>query len=65
MKEGMSDAMAAYFKNIKRRSNEAHEIAEEARSQGYDPEDFVEVKLAENLAERVVDVVEDAIEDPL
>ena len=57
MKEGMSDAMAAYFKNIKRRSNEAHEIAEEARSQGYDPEDFVEVKLAENLAERVVGLI--------
>lgn len=57
MSDGMSEAMQAYFENIEEKSDEAHEIAEEARSQGYDPEEFVEVKLAANLAERVVGLI--------
>ncbi len=46
-----------YFKTLKEESLKIHKIATEARKKGYDPEDFVEVKLAENLAERVIGLI--------
>ena len=56
----MSDAspeMQAYFDDLTKRSKEAFDIAQEARKQGYDPEEYVEIKLAANLAERVVGLI--------
>lgn len=46
-----------YFNELKQGTAEQHKIAVEARKKGYDPEDFVEVKIAENLAERVVGLI--------
>lgn len=46
-----------YFDSLKKESLKLHEIASEARKKGYDPEEFVEVKLAENLAERVIGLI--------
>ena len=57
MPDDVSQDMEAYFQNLKERSRNAHEIAQEAREQGYDPEDNVEIQLAENLAERVVGLI--------
>ncbi|MCF7871964.1 DNA polymerase II large subunit [Candidatus Woesearchaeota archaeon] len=46
-----------YFKLLKDESLKLHKLATEARKKSYDPEDFVEVKIAENLAERVVGLI--------
>ncbi|MBN1275200.1 DNA polymerase II large subunit [Candidatus Woesearchaeota archaeon] len=58
-KDGMacSPAIKAYFDDIERKTKKAFEAATEARQQGYDPERFVEVKLAKNMAERVVGII--------
>lgn len=52
-----SEHMRAYFDTLKKRTHEAHAIAVKARKKGYDPHDYVEVILAENLAERVVGII--------
>lgn len=49
--------MNEYFKSLKDSSLKIYEIATNARKKGYDPEDFVEIKLAENLAERVIGLI--------
>ncbi|MFT4261730.1 MAG: DNA polymerase II large subunit [Candidatus Woesearchaeota archaeon] len=46
-----------YFQKLKQESNELYELATKARKKGIDPEEFVEVKLAENLAERVIGLI--------
>lgn len=56
----MSDAspeMKKYFKSLEEDSLNLHKIASKARSSGIDPKDFVEVKLAKNLAERVIGLI--------
>ncbi|MCF7866496.1 DNA polymerase II large subunit [Candidatus Woesearchaeota archaeon] len=52
-----SESMKKYFFGLKEESLRLHKFASEARKKSYDPEDFVEVKLAENLAERVVGLI--------
>lgn len=47
----------AYFDSLKSGALKLHALATEARKKSYDPEEFVEVKLAENLAERVVGLI--------
>ena len=42
-----------YFKDILRMNNECYEIASKARAQGYDPETFIEIPQADDLASRV------------
>ncbi len=48
-----SESMRAYFELIDRNVTECYNIAKKARKLGYDPELFVDVKLAKNMAERV------------
>ena len=57
MTNDASPEMEEYFQELKQNSREAHDIAQRARKTGVDPEDYVEVKLAENLAERVVGLI--------
>ncbi|NJL43722.1 MAG: DNA polymerase II large subunit [Nitrosarchaeum sp.] len=52
-----SPRVQAYFAALKERTKKAHELAEKARANHYDPADHVEVMLAENLAERVVGII--------
>ena len=47
----------AYFDSLKSGALKLHSIATRARKKFYDPEEFVEIKLAENLAERVVGLI--------
>jgi len=42
-----------YFESLKKELDEAYEIAEKARSKGFDPENKPEIPLAEDLAARV------------
>ena len=42
-----------YFKDILKMNNECYEIASKARAQGYDPETFIEIPQADDLASRV------------
>ncbi len=46
-----------YFTHLKEEALRIHKIVGDARKKGYDPEDFVEVRLAENLAERVIGLI--------
>lgn len=46
-----------YFDELSQKSLKQYNIAVEARKKGYDPQDIVEVKLAENLAERVIGLI--------
>jgi len=48
-----SDAMHTYFDGLKKESLRCVSLAKVARSKGFDPADDVEIKLAENMAERV------------
>ncbi|MBN1645031.1 DNA polymerase II large subunit [Candidatus Woesearchaeota archaeon] len=52
-----STSMQKYFESLKREVNRQHTIASKARKKGYDPSEEVEVKLAENMAERVVGLI--------
>lgn len=52
-----SPKMDAYFETITKKVMKAYEAASIARSQGLDPEDKVEVALAENMAQRVVGLI--------
>jgi len=46
-----------YFDELSQKSLKQYNIAGEARKQGYDPQDIVEDKLAENLAEREIGLI--------
>ena len=48
-----SEEMAEYFGRLSAMKDECYEIAETARSMGYDPELKVEIPQAEDLASRV------------
>ncbi|MBD3361437.1 DNA polymerase II large subunit [Candidatus Woesearchaeota archaeon] len=52
-----SPEMQKYFEELKKEVQKQHNIATKARSKGYDPAKTVEVKLAENMAERVVGLI--------
>lgn len=52
-----SPEMKEYFERLKAEVSRLHEIASEARANGVDYETEVEVKLAENMAERVVGLI--------
>nr|AAZ32448.1 DNA polymerase II large subunit [uncultured euryarchaeote Alv-FOS1] len=49
----MSEEMKRYFEELERRAEEIYQIAQKARSKGYDPEEYVEIPRAEDLATRV------------
>ncbi len=54
MKElACSDNMKRYFQDMYRENDRCYEIAKLARTRGYDPETFVEIPQAEDLAARV------------
>jgi DNA polymerase II large subunit len=57
MTETQSKEMEKYFNSLKEESLEMYKLATAARKKGFDPEDFVEIKLAENLAERVIGLI--------
>ena len=46
-----------YFDEINKKINVAYAIASEARKEGYDPVDSVEIPIAKNMAERVVGLI--------
>ncbi len=52
-KLAVSSEMDAYFKELSRQNNECYAIAEMAKKEGKDPETFVEIPQAEDLASRV------------
>src|SRR3989344_627647 len=52
-----SSKIKEYFKNIDQSIKECYNIANLARSKGYDPEVFVEIPLARDMAERVEGLV--------
>ena len=52
-----SQKMEEYFDGLFNETNNAFEIASEARLKNFDNENFVEVKLAKNKAERVVGLI--------
>ncbi|MFA6073512.1 MAG: DNA polymerase II large subunit [Candidatus Woesearchaeota archaeon] len=52
-----SKNMHKYFDDLMQKSQKQYALANEARKKGYDPKDFVEIKLAENLAERVIGLI--------
>lgn len=54
-----SDEMRDYFKELSDKKDECYVIAEKARSKGKDPETFVEIPQAEDLASRVEKLLAD------
>ena len=52
-----SDKKKKYFDSLKKSALVQYELATQARKKNYDPKNYVEVKLAENLAERVVGLI--------
>lgn len=52
-----SPSTQKYFDYLVDETNRAHAIAKTARKLGYDPQEFVEIKLAKNMAERVVGII--------
>lgn len=52
-----SERMQRYFGMIRSTVQEAHSLASDARKKSLDPENKVEVALAENMAERVVGLI--------
>ncbi len=53
----MSDEMRRYFEDLERKADEIYRIAEDARGMGYDPEDYVEIPRAKDLAARVEELI--------
>ena len=47
-----SEDMAKYFAELNAKKDEIYDIATKARSMGFDPEDYVDVPQAEDLASR-------------
>ena len=54
-----SDEMKEYFRSLSRKNDECYKIAEAARKLGRDPETFVEIPQAEDLASRVEKLLKD------
>ena len=54
-----SDVMKEYFRSLSERNEECYRIAEAARKRGKDPETFVEIPQAEDLASRVEKLLKD------
>ncbi len=52
-----SKEMKEYFENLQKALKECYEIANKARSIGYDPVDKVEIPVAKNMAERVINLI--------
>jgi DNA polymerase II large subunit len=52
-----SPEMEEYFENLYKKTKIEKTLADSAREKGYDPETFVEIKLAKNMAERVVGLI--------
>jgi len=52
-----SDPMREYFEHLSAEANRCYEVAEQARNKGKDPETFVEIPQAEDLAARVEELV--------
>ena len=48
-----SDSIKKYFESLTSEVKKAYEIAQKARAQGYDPEPYVDIPLANDIAERV------------
>ena len=48
-----SDAMKAYFESLSKEADRCYAVARRARARGMDPETFVEIPQAEDLASRV------------
>ncbi|MFW6282448.1 MAG: hypothetical protein ACOC1P_00140 [Minisyncoccales bacterium] len=53
----LKESTKKYFENLKKEVDFVYEVANEARSKGYDPEDEVEIPLAMNMAEKVVGLI--------
>ena len=53
MMPAASPEMEAYFEHLSAMKDECYEISEKARAMGYDPETFVEIPQASDLASRV------------
>ena len=52
-----SPSINRYFEELENKTQEAYAIAQKARKKGFDPEDYVEITLAKNMAERVVGII--------
>ncbi|NIA03717.1 MAG: DNA polymerase II large subunit [Nitrospiraceae bacterium] len=52
-----SKQMKAYFDSLNKELNRLYDVGEKCRKKGYDPETFVEVKLARNMADRVFGLI--------
>ncbi len=52
-----SPRIKKYFDYLESQTQKAFSLATKARSKHFDPEDFVEIKLAKNMAERVVGII--------
>ncbi len=46
-----------YFKQLEKKFYEAYKIAQEARKKGLDPKPFVEIEVANDMADRVVGII--------
>jgi len=54
-----SNEMEQYFKSLDSQIKVAYKAASDARKKGQDPEDYVDIPLAKNMAQRVVGLVGD------
>ncbi len=54
-----SQEMARYFTELNAKKDEIYELAKKARSLGFDPEDYVDVPQAEDLASRCEELLKD------
>jgi len=54
-----SEDMAKYFSELNAKKDRIYEIATEARAKGFDPEDYVDVPQAEDLASRCEELLKD------
>ncbi|MGM5484004.1 MAG: DNA polymerase II large subunit [Nanobdellota archaeon] len=52
-----SKEMQEYFEEMKNKIKSNYEIAKKTKNMGFDPNEEIEIKLAENLAERVVGLI--------
>ncbi|MBD3259980.1 DNA polymerase II large subunit [Candidatus Woesearchaeota archaeon] len=52
-----SEEMGKYFESIRKKVEDSHSIATQARKKNLDPADEVEISLAKNMAERVVGLI--------
>ncbi len=57
MKVTMNKEMEEYFQEIENKLMMAYNVASGARKKGYDPNDYIEMPLARNMAERVYGLI--------